>query len=129
MKKTIVHTAGAPAAIGPYSQAVKAGEMLFCSGQIPLDPRTGELVGGDDVTAQTEQCMKNLAAVLQAGGAEFSSVVKCTIFLEDMGDFAAVNEVYAQYFAGTEPPARACVAVRTLPKNVKVEIEAIAISS
>lgn len=129
MKKTVISTERAPAAIGPYSQAIRAGVLLFCSGQIPLDPTSGQLVGGDDVAAQTRQSMNNLAAVLKAGGASFASVVKCTIFLEDMGDFAVVNEVYASYFEGLEPPARACVAVRTLPKNVKVEIDAIAIAS
>lgn len=127
MKKSVISTERAPGAIGPYSQAIRAGELLFCSGQIPLDA-TGALVGGDDVAAQTRQCMDNLAAVLEAGGASFASAVKCTIFLEDMGDFAAVNKVYASYFEGLEPPARACVAVRTLPKNVKVEIDAIAIA-
>ena len=124
--RTVVSTAAAPAAIGPYSQAIRAGGMLFCSGQIPLDPTTGTVVGGDDVAAQTRQVLDNLGAVLEAGGASFDSVVKATIFLADMGDFATVNTVYAERF-GSAPPARAAVEVSRLPKDVKVEIEAIAL--
>ena len=123
-----IETPNAPAAIGPYEQAVvvSAREMVFCSGQIPLDPKTMELVGGDDVTAQTEQVMKNLAAVLETAGCSFADVVRCTIFLKDMGDFAAVNAVYAKSFPVAKP-SRACVEVARLPKDVSVEIDAIAI--
>ena len=124
MSKAIVKTADAPAAIGPYSQAVKAGDFLFCSGQIPLDPATGEIVEGD-VQAQTERVMNNLVAVLKAGGASLDRVVKTTIFLADLGDFGAVNETYAKFFTG-DPPARATVEVSKLPKAVRVEIEATA---
>ena len=123
MKKQIISTTNAPAAIGPYSQAIVCGNMLFTSGQIPLDPATGEMVG-TDITAQAEQVMKNLAAVLEEAGATFQSVIKTTCFLADMADFAAFNAVYAKYF--TENPARSCVAVKTLPKNALVEVEAIA---
>lgn len=118
-----VSTDKAPGAIGPYSQAVAVDGWLFCSGQIPLDPDTGELIQGD-IGVQTDQVLKNLTAVLEAAGASLSNVVKTTVFLEDMGDFAGMNEVYARHF-GNHKPARAAVAVRTLPKNVKVEIEAI----
>ena len=119
-----VHTDDAPGAIGPYSQAMKVDGWVFCSGQIPIDPSTGEIVEGD-VAAQTDQVLKNLSAVLKAAGGSLSSVVKTTVFLQDMGDFGGMNEVYARYF-GDHRPARAAVAVRTLPKNVGVEIEAIA---
>ncbi len=119
-----VQTDRAPAAIGPYSQAIKCGTMLFTSGQIPLDPQSGEIVG-EDIAAQTRQVMENLSAVLEAGGAGFSQVVKTTCFLNDMNDFAAFNEVYRGYFSGITP-ARSCVAVERLPKDVLVEIEAVA---
>jgi 2-iminobutanoate/2-iminopropanoate deaminase len=124
--KEIIQTDHAPAAIGPYSQAVKApgGAMLFCSGQIPLSPTGAEIVG-ESAADQTRQVMENLGAVLQAGGADFGRVVRTTIYLADMNDFAAVNEVYAGYFE-TDPPARATVQVVRLPKDVKVEIDAIA---
>ena len=126
--KTIIQTSSAPAPVGPYSQAVKAsGSMLFASGQIALDPETGSLVGGDDVVAQTEQVMKNLGAVLTEAGANWDSVVKTTVFLDDMNDFAAVNAVYAKYFNDESAPARACVEVARLPKDVKVEIDCIAL--
>ena len=118
-----VYTEKAPAAIGPYSQAMKAGGLLFTSGQIPIDPATGA-VAGEDITAQTEQVMQNLGAVLEAAGTSFQRTVKTLCFLQTMDDFAAFNEVYARYF--TEKPARSCVAVRTLPKGVLVEVEAIA---
>ncbi len=118
-----ISTNKAPAAIGPYSQAIVCGNMLFTSGQIPIDPATGE-ISGSDITAQAEQVMQNLAAVLEEAGATFQSAVKTTCFLADMGDFAAFNAVYAKYF--TENPARSCVAVKTLPKNVLVEVEVIA---
>ncbi|HEY4743338.1 MAG TPA: RidA family protein [Desulfuromonadaceae bacterium] len=124
MKIDVISTDKAPAAIGPYSQAVRAGELLFCSGQIPLDPATGEMVAGD-VTLQTERVMANIAAVLAAAGTTFDNVVKTTIFLTDMGDFAAVNEIYGRSF-GSHKPARSTVAVRDLPRGALVEIEVIA---
>lgn len=123
MLKTI-YTDKAPAAIGPYSQAIQAGNLLFTSGQIPVDPATG-LVDGDNVTAQAERVMQNMAAVLAEAGADFTAVAKTTCFLADMGDFAAFNAVYEKYFTGK--PARSCVAVKTLPKNVLVEVEAVAV--
>lgn len=126
MSTKAVSSPKAPAAIGPYSQAIRAGGFLFCSGQIALDPATGELVAGD-VRVQTERVMQNLGAVLAAGGSGWDRVVKVTIFLTDMSDFAAVNEVYGRYFEGLTPPARATVAVRTLPRNVDVEIDCVAL--
>ncbi len=114
----------APAPIGPYNQAIRAGDFLFCSGQIPLDPVTGELIAGD-ITAQTHRVMKNIEAVLAAGSATFEDVVKTTIFLIDMNDFAAVNGAYGSYFADTAP-ARSTVAVAGLPKGSRVEIEVVA---
>ena len=123
MRKSI-STPNAPAAIGPYSQAILCGNMLYTSGQIPLDPATGAVVG-DDIRAQAEQVMKNLSAVLTAAGTSFENAVKTTCFLADMGDFAVFNEVYASYF--TTNPARSCVAVKTLPKGVLVEVEVIAL--
>lgn len=124
MKLNVITTNEAPAAIGPYSQAVRAGDLLFCSGQIPLDPLTGEVVPGD-VSAQTEQVMKNIAAVLAAAGGGFEDVIKTTIFLADMSDFAAVNEVYGRCFKNHKP-ARSTVAVSELPRAALVEIEVIA---
>lgn len=124
MKLEILSTDKAPAAIGPYSQAVKCGNMLFCSGQIPLDPVTGELVTGD-ITRQVEQVMKNIAAVLSAAGIGFDDVVKTTIYLVDMADFAAVNKVYGDCFPHNKP-ARSTVAVKSLPRNALLEIEVIA---
>lgn len=121
MKK--VHTDSAPAAIGPYSQAVIHGDILFTSGQIPINPASGN-VDAEGIVAQTEQVMKNLEAVLTEAGSSFESAIKTTCFLSDMSDFAAFNEVYARYFTGK--PARSCVAVKTLPKNVLVEVEVIA---
>ncbi len=126
MNRQVIQTDGAPAAIGPYSQAVRCGDLVFCSGQIALDPATGELVGAGDVAAQTERVMDNLAAVLAAAGSSFARVVKATIFLTDLGDFGTVNAVYGARFEGLEPPARACVEVSRLPKDVQVEIEVIA---
>ncbi len=120
-----ISTAEAPAAIGPYSQAVVAGGMVFCSGQIPLTRRGGELVGAGDVRAQTEQVMRNLECVLNAAGCSFADVVKTTIYLVDLGDFQAVGEVYGARFEAT-PPARATVQVAALPKGALVEIDAIA---
>ena len=125
--RSIVATPDAPAAIGPYSQAVRAGQFVFLSGQIPLDPSSGAMVGGDDVEAQTVQVMANLAAVLGAAGSSFGQVVKATIFLTDLGDFAVVNRVYGTSFEGHVPPARATVQVAALPRGAKVEIELIAL--
>jgi len=116
-------TPGAPAAIGPYSQAISCGGFLFASGQIPLDPKTGAVVG-DTVGAQAEQVMKNIAAILEAGGSSLAKVVKTTCYLADMADFAAFNEVYGRRFPGR--PARSCVAVRGLPRGVLCEVEFIA---
>ena len=121
MKK--IHTDNAPAAIGPYSQAIVYGDLLFTSGQIPINPDTGN-IEAEGIEEQTEQVMKNLGAVLSAAGSSFEKAIKTTCFLADMADFAAFNEVYAKYF--TEKPARSCVAVKTLPKNVLVEVEVIA---
>jgi len=118
-----VFTENAPAAIGPYSQAMKVGNLVYTSGQIPIDPKTGELVA-QDVAGQTEQVMKNLGAVLTAAGSSFEKAVKTLCFLKDMGDFAAFNAVYAKYFTGN--PARSCVAVAALPKGALVEVEVIA---
>ncbi len=120
-----IHTDRAPAAVGPYSQAIKINGMVFTSGQIALDPATGDIVG-TDIKTQTHQVMKNLMEVLKAAGTEQKNTVKTTCFLSNMDDFAAFNEIYAQYF--TEAPARSCVAVKTLPKNVLCEVEAIAIA-
>ena len=125
MPKNVVSTSGAPGAIGPYSQAIRAGDLLFCSGQIPLDPATGKLVEGD-VSAETTQVMKNLGAVLEAGGSSFAHVVKTTIYLTDLGDFAAVNAAYGAHFPSA-PPARATVQVAALPRGARVEIEAVAL--
>lgn len=122
MRQTI-STAHAPAAIGPYAQAVRVGDLLFTSGQIPLKP-DGTLLEGD-IRAQTEQVLKNLQAVLEAGSSSLENVVKCTCFLADMNDFTAMNEVYGRFF-GSEPPARSAVEVARLPKDVRIEIEAIA---
>ncbi|MBR2466427.1 MAG: RidA family protein [Clostridia bacterium] len=113
----------APAAIGPYSQAIKVGDLVFTSGQIPIDPESGN-IEAKDITAQTEQVMKNLGAVLAAAGSSFEKAVKTTCFLADIKDFAAFNEVYGKYF--TQKPARSCVAVKDLPKGALVEVEVIA---
>lgn len=124
--KEVISTEKAPGAIGPYSQAIKAGGMLFCSGQIPIDPATGEFVEGG-VAEQTEQVFKNLMAVLEAGGSSLDHVVKTTVFLADMNDFAAMNEIYAKYFDSNKP-ARATVQAARLPKDARVEIECVAIA-
>lgn len=124
MKLEILSTNKAPAAIGPYSQAVKFGNMLFCSGQIPLDPVSGEIVAGD-ITVQADQVMNNIAAVLSAAGVGFDDIIKSTIYLVDMADFAAVNEVYGKCFP-THKPARSTVAVKSLPRGALLEIEVIA---
>lgn len=123
--KEIISTESAPGAIGPYSQAIKTGGMIFCSGQIPIDVTTGEFVS-DSVAEQTEQVLKNLTAVLEAGGASLNDVVKTTVFLADMNDFAAMNEVYAKFF-NENKPARATVQAARLPRDAKVEIECIAV--
>lgn len=124
MKHEVIHSKNAPAAIGPYSQAIRAGNLLFCSGQIALDPATMQMVTGG-VAEQAEQVMSNLSQVLAAAGATFANVVRTTIFLADMGDFAAVNEVYGRRL-GEHKPARATVAVKQLPKGGLVEIDCIA---
>lgn len=121
----IISTENAPGAIGPYSQAIKAGNIVFCSGQIPIDPATGDFVSGG-VAEQTEQVLINLKAVLYAAGASFGNVVKTTVFLADMGEFAAMNEVYARHF-GDNKPARATVQAAKLPRDARVEIDCIAI--
>jgi 2-iminobutanoate/2-iminopropanoate deaminase len=123
MKKEIL-TKEAPAPIGPYSQAIDAGSFVFCSGQIPLDPVTGEIVGMSDVETQTKQVMKNIAAVLKEAKADFNQIVKTTIFLKNMGDFPKVNPIYGEYFKAPFP-ARSTVEVARLPKDVLVEIEVI----
>lgn len=123
--KQIIQTDAAPAAIGPYSQAVKHGNIVVTSGQIPLDPSSGEVVEGD-IRIQTTRVLDNLAEVLSAAGATLAQVIKTTCFLDDMNDFAVFNEVYQQYFKG-DAPARSCVAVDRLPKDVLVEIEALAV--
>jgi 2-iminobutanoate/2-iminopropanoate deaminase len=122
-----IQTDQAPAAIGPYSQAIKAGGLVFVSGQIPIDPRTGEFVAGG-IAEQTERVLINLAAVLAAAGSSLGQVVKTTVFLADMAEFAAMNEVYGKFF-GDLPPARATVAALGLPRNARVEIEAVALTS
>ena len=127
MTVEIIDTSNAPKAIGPYSQAVVARveRMVFCSGQIPLDPQTGQLTGGGDIRQETHQVLRNLDAVLRAAGASLATVLKTTIYLVNMADFAAVNEVYATYFL-TRPPARATVQVAALPRGAQVEIDVIA---
>ena len=123
--REIIQTDRAPHAIGPYSQAVRAGNLVFASGQIPTDPATGEFVSGG-IAEQTEQVLRNLSAVLEAAGTGLDRVVKTTVFLAEMVDFAAMNEVYARFFT-SEPPARATVAAAGLPRNARVEIDAIAL--
>lgn len=118
-----INTGKAPAAIGPYSQGIIAGDFLFASGQIALNPATGE-IEGTEIVAQTEQVMKNIGAILEEAGTDYSRVVKTSCFLADMGDFGVFNEIYGKYF--TDKPARSCVAVKTLPRNVLCEVEIIA---
>lgn len=127
MTKSVVSTTRAPAAIGPYSQAIRAGELVFCSGQIALDPATGEMEKGG-VEAETRRVLDNLAAVLEAAGASFATVVRTTIYLTDMGDFPLVNKLYGERFPEA-PPARATVAVAALPRGAKVEIDAVALAT
>ncbi len=122
--RTPVSTDDAPEAIGPYSQAIRTGSLLFCSGQIPLDPSTGEIVK-EDVAGQARRCLENLSAVCEAAGASLSQAVRCTVYLADMGDFARVNEVYAEFFEGDDPPARVAIAAAGLPKGAEVEVDAI----
>ncbi len=124
MDKTVVNTDGAPAPVGPYSQAIVAGGFVFCSGQIPLDPKTGAIPEGD-IATEAARVMDNLKAVLEAAGSSLDKVVKTTIFLTDLGDFARVNEVYGSYFRAA-PPARSTIQVGALPKGARVEIECIA---
>ena len=122
--RTPVSTDDAPEAIGPYSQAIRSGSLLFCSGQIPLDPSTGEIVK-EDVVGQARRCLENLTAVCAAAGASLSQAVRCTVYLADMGDFARVNEVYAEFFEDDDPPARVAIGAAALPKGADVEIDAI----
>jgi 2-iminobutanoate/2-iminopropanoate deaminase len=124
MQKETVYTEKAPQAIGPYSQAIKFGDLIYCSGQIPLDPATGKLVEGD-IAVQTERVMKNLQAVLEAAGSTLDRVLKTTIYLADMNDFAGVNEVYGRFFT-SKPPARSTVAVARLPRDARIEIDVVA---
>jgi 2-iminobutanoate/2-iminopropanoate deaminase len=125
MSRSIVRTDSAPKAIGPYSQAVVAGGQVFCSGQVGLDPATGQLVPGG-IQAETRRVLENLSAVLSGAGASVADVVRCTVFLKNMGDFAAMNEIYAQFFKA-DPPSRATVEVARLPKDALVEIDCIAV--
>lgn len=119
-----IRAEGAPAAIGPYSHAVRSGELLFCSGQIPLDPVSGELVG-DTPAEQARRCLENLQAVCQAGGTSLQRSLRLTVYMTDLGAFAAVNEVYGSFFEGEQPPARVAIGVAALPKGAQVEIDAI----
>ncbi len=125
MSKEIIKTTNAPAAIGPYNQAIKINNLIFTAGQIPIDPETGKLLDGD-ITIQAKQVMKNLKAVLEAAGSSFEKVIKATIFMKDMNDYVKINEVYANYFTQDNAPARSAVEVSRLPKDVLVEIEMIA---
>jgi 2-iminobutanoate/2-iminopropanoate deaminase len=119
-----VSTDSAPAAIGPYSQGMRVGDLLFCSGQIPLDPSSGELVK-EDIEGQARRCLRNLEAICEAAGASLANAVRCTVYLGDMNDFARVNEAYAEFFPDGDPPARVAVAAAGLPKGADVEIDAI----
>jgi 2-iminobutanoate/2-iminopropanoate deaminase len=119
-----VSTDSAPEAIGPYSQAIRSGSLLFCSGQIALDPSSGELVK-DDIEGQTRRCLENLAAVCEAAGGSLAEAVRCTVYLTDMSDFARVNEAYGLFFEGADPPARVAIGVAALPKGADVEVDAI----
>ncbi|MGK7880814.1 MAG: RidA family protein [Crocosphaera sp.] len=124
----VIRTDNAPAPVGPYNQAIAArGQLLFLAGQIPLDPTTGELVGEDDISQQTQRVMENIEAILEAAGASWQNVVKTTVFLSNLANFAPMNQVYGQYFNPENAPARACVEVSRLPKDVLVEIECIAV--
>ena len=123
MTNTRIETDAAPAAIGPYCQAVRVGEWLFCSGQLALDPESGRMLGDGDIEAETRQVLRNLDAVLQEAGASRAEVAKATVYLADMNEFSTMNEVYAAYFDGVVPPARATVQVAALPKGARVEID------
>ncbi len=125
MRREPVKTSNAPAALGPYSQAIKVGEFVYTSGQVAIDPATGEFIGGD-IAEQTERVLKNVAAVLEAAGSNLDQVVKTLVFLADMNDFAAMNEVYGKFFTGA-PPARSTVQAARLPKDARIEIEAVAL--
>jgi 2-iminobutanoate/2-iminopropanoate deaminase len=128
MSKQVIRTDQAPAPVGPYNQAIAAsGQMLFVAGQIPLDPASGQIVGEGDITAQTQQVMANLEAILTVAGATWENVVKTSVFLTDLANFVPMNQVYAEYFVEDTAPARACVEVSRLPKDVLVEIECIAV--
>ncbi len=128
MNHQVINTKLAPEPVGPYNQAIKAqGSLIFLAGQIPLDPETGSIVGDNDITQQTQQVMKNIAAILTAAGATWSHVVKTTVFLSDLTNFVPMNQVYSEYFPADTAPARACVEVSRLPKDVLVEIECIAV--
>ncbi|MGP1387189.1 MAG: Rid family detoxifying hydrolase [Thainema sp.] len=130
MSRHVIRTDQAPAPVGPYNQAIAAsGQMLFVAGQIPLDPVTNTIVGEGDIQQQTQQAIANLTAILNAAGASLDDVVKTSVFLKDMNDFAAMNAVYAEHFGDEQAPARACVEVARLPKDVLVEIECIAVIS
>jgi 2-iminobutanoate/2-iminopropanoate deaminase len=122
--RTNIQTDSAPAAIGPYSQAIRTGDLLFCSGQIPLEPSTGELVKVD-IEGQARRCLENLTAVVEAAGGSLANAVRCTVYLTDMNDFTRVNEVYTECVGGDDPPARVAVAAAALPKGADVEIDAI----
>ena len=124
MSKDVISTPHAPAAIGPYSQAVRSGNLLFLSGQIPLDPATGQIIAGD-IAAQTERVLKNLAAILEAAGSDLNKVLKTTVYLKDLTEFGKMNEVYGKFF-GEKPPARATVEVSRLPRDVAIEIDLVA---
>jgi 2-iminobutanoate/2-iminopropanoate deaminase len=123
MERSIIHTGDAPEAVGPYSQAVRHGDLLFCSGQIPLDPSTGELIK-QDAAGQARRCLESLEAVCRAAGASLADAVRCTVYLTDMADFGRVNDVYAEFF-GDEPPARVAIQAAGLPRGADVEIDAI----
>ena len=127
IKKEIIKTQKAPSAIGPYSQAIKTGDLLFLSGQISINPETNEFIDGD-IEIQTEQVLKNIKAILEAGNSSLEDVVKATIYLQDIEDFASVNKVYSKYFENSLP-ARVCIEVSNLPKNAKLEIDAIAVKN
>ncbi len=122
-RRKVIHTPNAPEAIGPYSQAIDTGDVIYVSGQIPIDPKTGAFAG-EDISTQTRQVMENVKAIVEAAGSSMDRVIKCSIFLADMGDFQTVNEIYGSYF-GDEPPAREAIAVKTLPKNARVEVSCI----
>jgi 2-iminobutanoate/2-iminopropanoate deaminase len=126
MNKTVISTSDAPSAIGPYSQAIRAGDLLFVSGQIPIDPSTGKLIEQTDIKAQTQRVLENLSAILRAAGASIDNVVRTTVFLRNMSDFADMNSVYAEFFR-TAPPARSTVEAARLPRDVSVEIDCIAV--